>query len=738
MKKVITLKRMYNSLRLYLLVFVSVLLFICGFFPLPNTTEQFMNEPPNHINNITLKKQNYFIPVFKKAVLIVIDALRFDFVTPDLMPLTFGLVIENGCISKVKVEAPTVTLPRVKALTSGNIPQFIDVVLNLMGTDILQDSLIHSADKSGKKVIFYGDDTWLKLFPNKFLRYEGTNSFFVRDFKEVDDNVTRNINIELENGDWDIMILHYLGLDHIGHVYGPFSSFVPEKLREMDQIVQKIYEKMSTKSETLLVVTGDHGMRDSGGHGGSTYSETNVPLLLMGLQCENSSFLQTDIPVNLAILLGLSIPSSAIGKVQKSMLPFGLEKYLYVLRYNCLLLKQKSSICDDHLDLATSLHETYLMNSNQQIGWRATELYEKCSEMIRDTLIKSSVEQSVSSLIISMLVMLNVLIMLYLKIVTNDKFAKLEILKIWYLFLSIAMGFCLVFGPILFLIILISFTIFLTNLTSLKKIHFKFPDSISSSFIVFNVIHPITFLSSSFIEEEHQFWYFLNILFIFIFAVNMLKHNFNELLFCCILLIAFRFLRTINSTGDKWANIPDFSDWLLKESNKCMYQLHSSFGFLLSSYAQYKLVNSQKPGIHIANFIIMLLIFVFKNYESNTLAKIIWLLLLSHALIFNKCSKIVLWIFISVLLMKPYNIILIPYCIFSSLFFSKYLKTIESLVLYHICLGNMLYFAQGHSNSLASVDISVGYIGLDEYKPILVIGQVICHTFISKCFVIFW
>ncbi|KAJ8937864.1 hypothetical protein NQ314_011692 [Rhamnusium bicolor] len=194
------------------------------------------------------------------------------------MPLTSNITSHHGCFNKIAAETPTVTLPRIKALTSGSVPQFIDLVLNLASTEILEDSLIHSAFSKNKRIVFYGDDTWLKLFPNFFARYEGTNSFFVRDFKEVDDNVTRNVIDELNKQDWDIMILHYLGLDHIGHVYGPYSSLVPKKLEEMDTIIYDIYTKMMSRNEkTLLLITGDHGMKDSGGHGGSTYSETYAP-----------------------------------------------------------------------------------------------------------------------------------------------------------------------------------------------------------------------------------------------------------------------------------------------------------------------------------------------------------------------------------------------------------------------------------------------------------------------------
>lgn len=41
-------------------------------------------------------------------------------------------------------------------------------------------------------MVQYGDDTWLKLFPDFFVRAEGTTSFFVADYTEVDNNVTRH------------------------------------------------------------------------------------------------------------------------------------------------------------------------------------------------------------------------------------------------------------------------------------------------------------------------------------------------------------------------------------------------------------------------------------------------------------------------------------------------------------------------------------------------------------------
>lgn len=81
--------------------------------------------------------------------------------------------------------SPTITMPRVKAITTGSIPSFLDVILNFAESDTTsslaaQDTwLAQMKAKGSGKLVMYGDDTWLKLFPDTFDRADGTSSFFV-------------------------------------------------------------------------------------------------------------------------------------------------------------------------------------------------------------------------------------------------------------------------------------------------------------------------------------------------------------------------------------------------------------------------------------------------------------------------------------------------------------------------------------------------------------------------------
>lgn len=76
-------------------------------------------------------------------------------------------------------------MPRIKAMTTGSIPSFLDVILNFAESDTTsslaqQDSwLAQMRAMDNGKLTMFGDDTWLKLFPDFFSRADGTTSFFV-------------------------------------------------------------------------------------------------------------------------------------------------------------------------------------------------------------------------------------------------------------------------------------------------------------------------------------------------------------------------------------------------------------------------------------------------------------------------------------------------------------------------------------------------------------------------------
>ena len=159
---------------------------------------------------------------------------------------------------------PTVTLPRIKALLSGTLPSFMDYFMNLNAYKFKSDNIVEQLWKSNKSIVFYGDDTWGQIFADDmFHRINITSSLFATDYTEVDLNVTYNVHRDLNTlGDWDVMILHYLGVDHIGHLRGFHSDLYPDKLHEMDSVFRTIFDtltysgsnQVSTSSGKIITV----------------------------------------------------------------------------------------------------------------------------------------------------------------------------------------------------------------------------------------------------------------------------------------------------------------------------------------------------------------------------------------------------------------------------------------------------------------------------------------------------
>ena len=115
------------------------------------------------------------------------------------------------------------------------------------------------------------------------------------------------------------------------------------KQKEMDRVVQQIYEKLESETHlqsTLFVLCGDHGMNDAGNHGGSSAGETSPALVFIspklkkissGVQCpseteEEFQFYnvveQSDLAPTLAGLLGFPVPRNNLGVFIPDFLPF--------------------------------------------------------------------------------------------------------------------------------------------------------------------------------------------------------------------------------------------------------------------------------------------------------------------------------------------------------------------------------------------------------------------------------
>ncbi|XP_030382090.1 GPI ethanolamine phosphate transferase 2 [Scaptodrosophila lebanonensis] len=380
----------------YMLTFFlcGALLFLFGFFPASYSASEEDSSVPN-VRPTSLHGLKIHPPPrsYQAFILFLIDALREDFVNASTMPVAHARACEK---LTVHVDIPTVTMPRLKSITTGTLSNFIDIALNVGHTEQLHDSLLHRLKQHKANVSFAGDRTWVELFPSEFNRHSANNdSFFVNDFYKGDRNVTKVLGLELEKRDWTLLILHYLGLDHIGHVEGNKSPRVKDKLKEMDDALKNILDHKNI-TNYLLMLTGDHGMAEGGGHGGNTPYETLVPLYLFSSDCSKSTggpkrYNQIDLAPTLAVLLSIEIPKMSIGCLIPEMLQsLSLEHQMYAYFYNAHHLLNRARVKFGHEKVKHSDYYHWYQN--------ATLLHKKLLHSIRDRESTSNVHYQVAKL----------------------------------------------------------------------------------------------------------------------------------------------------------------------------------------------------------------------------------------------------------------------------------------------------------------------------------------------------
>ncbi|PWN18126.1 hypothetical protein BCV69DRAFT_285423 [Microstroma glucosiphilum] len=258
---------------------------------------------------------------FDRAVVLIIDALRYDFIapietpsgsvegsadvpawspsphyhshflTPSELDTQARTASSSGSpsgsfLAHFLSDAPTTTLQRLKGLTTGTLPTFIDAGSNFGGEAIGEDNWLKqfrslalqqaygSTNATGPAHLgFMGDDTWLKVYPQLFDRdwTHFYDSFNVEDLHTVDNGVREKLlpffdSSRADLANWRLLVAHTLGLDHVGHRHTPAHPLMTAKLRQMDTFVKEILAGLP--EDALFILAGDHGMDAQGDHGG--------------------------------------------------------------------------------------------------------------------------------------------------------------------------------------------------------------------------------------------------------------------------------------------------------------------------------------------------------------------------------------------------------------------------------------------------------------------------------------
>ena len=257
-------------------------------------------------------------------VMIIVDALRYDLAEEYLHSLK-----KMGNIHyKFIADPPTVTRQRLLGLTTGGLPTFGDIMSQFgsfsSNDDAMDDSWLQQLvdvplklrgyskdDGVHRNLAFVGDDTWIDIFPSQFDYSFPYPSFNTRDLDTVDNGCfshlpymlqnLRSGNTEIKNQTssyFELAIAHTLGIDHVGHTFGPFSEQMKTKYAQTDKEIEKILnviDESSIDDCRAAIVFGDHGMSDDGNHGGGTENEvTSAFYIHFSAGCEMEHTFEID------------------------------------------------------------------------------------------------------------------------------------------------------------------------------------------------------------------------------------------------------------------------------------------------------------------------------------------------------------------------------------------------------------------------------------------------------------
>uniref|UniRef100_A0A0K0DAI4 GPI ethanolamine phosphate transferase 3 n=1 Tax=Angiostrongylus cantonensis TaxID=6313 RepID=A0A0K0DAI4_ANGCA len=281
-------------------------------------------------NGFLLKRKE-----LQMRIVLLVDALRYDFMVPpeDGAPTTFfrgqmpgvaKLMTRGGQIGLLLADPPTTTLQRIKALTTGTLPTFIDAGDNFSPSPIInEDNIFFQARSCTLNVTFMG------------LRSTQIFSHVLIHSRVLTSTISTALTMRSKSPAADLVIAHLLGVDHCGHKYGPNHIQMSNILWKMDKIIMETANALFEND--LLIVLGDHGMTTTGDHGGDSDDETHAGLLVYSpshkFDVLPGDLRQIDLVPTISLLLGLPIPFSNLGIVIDSLFPKNLTNQAIALNY---------------------------------------------------------------------------------------------------------------------------------------------------------------------------------------------------------------------------------------------------------------------------------------------------------------------------------------------------------------------------------------------------------------------
>lgn len=269
--------------------------------------------------------------IAKQVVLVVVDALRAD--TARTLPGVNSLR-QKGADRNMTVGQPSLSLPGWTVIGTGAWQEQSGVTLNFYSQDIKLDTIFEAAKRKGLATAIVGaGGGWKQLYTrgidwNESVPTPKNEYSDLAAVRRQDDEIEATALRIMKEKQPNLLLVHFAEPDDAGHAHGAASPQYREAALAEDGRFARLAAVMDLTQSTILV-TGDHGMLDRGGHGGWETEVMTVALIAAGKGIKPGMYAnayQVDIAPTLAALLGTSFPAHNQGIPMFDMLEMSVPQ----------------------------------------------------------------------------------------------------------------------------------------------------------------------------------------------------------------------------------------------------------------------------------------------------------------------------------------------------------------------------------------------------------------------------
>ncbi|PGM55687.1 alkaline phosphatase family protein [Bacillus sp. AFS053548] len=231
-----------------------------------------------------------------KVIAIVVDGMRYDKACEALGYLQHLVELNQASLYKMKSELPSLSRPLYEVLLTGTPSSVNGITSNQAVRLSNEKSIFQLTKENGLRngaVSYYWVSELYNRAPFNFIEDREQDDIskaiqygkFYWDDDYPDCHVFADAETLRRKYDPNFLYIHPLGVDVKGEKYGSESKEYREQILKIGSLLAQLLPIWMSEGYHIII-TSDHGMSETGNHGGITAGERDVPLFIISPKVE--------------------------------------------------------------------------------------------------------------------------------------------------------------------------------------------------------------------------------------------------------------------------------------------------------------------------------------------------------------------------------------------------------------------------------------------------------------------